>query len=53
MEKNIKYFKFIFTQGIANIESSSCIRFVPKQDSDIDWLEIYSTGADGCFANAR
>ena len=35
------------------MESNTCIRFVPKQDSDLDWLEIYSTGASGCFANSR
>ena len=43
----------IFFQAIKNIEDNTCIRFVDKVGSDLDWLDIYTTGADGCFANTQ
>ena len=46
----------LLTQGstfIKNIEDTTCIRFVDKVDTDTDWMDIFTTGADGCFANAR
>jgi hypothetical protein len=34
-----------------NIMSSSCVTFRPKVDTDADWIYIFTTDADGCYAD--
>merc|ERR1740128_345641 len=43
----------VIASGIANVEDNTCITFRAATSSDEDWVEIFSTGVTGCFANAR
>ena len=48
----IKLYSYYF-QSFDNVEKNTCITFEPFEDTDEDWMEIFTTGAKGCFANAR
>jgi len=43
----------VITKSFNNVEANTCITFEPFEETDEDWMEIFTTGAKGCFANAR